>query len=260
MNSSDFYFRFNESTSLKRLEIIDRSLSSNDLCHIANIPSHIPIKLLYDNQCSCTVYYLYRHLHRKLLPSILKDLTPLCYINMSLDEIEYAEHRCSFTTKIYDCQQMEGQIQINIPQGICQDNFKLTKTNTKTKSSFIFILIILGCLTFSITCIYILFSKHRRFFSWNFLPNYFNHYRRQRLTIYSADSYQQLTHIDHQESNNRGRKLVVKYNSTTKQTQPYLDIEKSDFLVSNNIDQEQNEDITLKLNTNPMSDMEDNAL
>ncbi|CAF1499236.1 unnamed protein product, partial [Adineta steineri] len=275
MNSSDFYFRFNESISLKRLEIIDRSLSSNDLCHVANIPSHIPIKLIYDNQCSCTVYYLYRYLRRKLLPSALNDLTPSCYRNMSLDEIEYVEHECSFDTKIHNCQQMEGQIQIDIPQGICENNFKLNKNkninnNQSDKKSsfsiFILILIIIGCLTFSVTCIYIVMSKSRRFPLWDAFQRYVHHYRRQKLTIYSADSYQQLTHIDQQEPTNKRRKLIVKYNSTTDQTQPYLDMaERSDFIVSNNKDddddeEQQNEDHTLKLNTNPMSDIEDNLV
>jgi hypothetical protein len=55
------------------------------------------------------------------------------------------------------------------------------------------------------------------------------------LPIFSADSYQQLTQINQQESR---RQIGVTYNSTTEQTQPYLDIE----------------DLTLKLNTNPMSD------
>ncbi|UJR10700.1 hypothetical protein I4U23_014893 [Adineta vaga] len=271
MNSSEFYFRFNKSISLKLLEIVDRSLSSQDLCHVANIPSHIPIKLTSDTLCSCTVYYLYRHLHRKLLQSDLNDLTPLCYRNMSLDDIEYAEHECSFDTKIHNCQQMEGQIEIDIPQGICEDNLRLNnkkqqQQQIKRKSSFktvIFILILLGCLIFSITCIYVLFSKDKRLPSWNLFQKYLTHYRRQKLTIYSADSYQQLTHIDQHEPTTKRRKLLVKYNSTTDRTQPYLDIDKSDFIISNDDDgddHEHNEDLTLKLNTNPMSDIEDNAV
>ncbi len=231
MNSSDFYFRFNQSISLQRLEIVDRLLSSNDLCRISNIPSHIPVKLLYDNQCSCTVYYLYRHLHHKLLPLILKDITPICYYNMSLDEIEYAENECSFKNKIYDCQQMDGEIQINIPQGMCQTDFKSNKIDNKNSSfsSFILLLLILSCCIFSIICIYILLSNKRRSF-WNI----FSKYRRQKLSNYSADSY-------HQESQ---RKLIVTYNST---------IDQSDFILPN-------EDLTLKLNTNPMSNIEDNLL
>ncbi|CAF5218619.1 unnamed protein product, partial [Rotaria magnacalcarata] len=54
LNSSDFYFRFNQSTSLQRLIILDPSLSSSDFCRIANIPAHISVKLLHTYQCSCT--------------------------------------------------------------------------------------------------------------------------------------------------------------------------------------------------------------
>jgi hypothetical protein len=228
MNSSDFYFRFNQSTSLQRLEILDRSLSSNDLCRISNIPSHIPVKLLYDNQCSCTVYYLYRHLRHKLLSSILKELTPICYFNMSLNEIEYAENECSFKNKIYDCQQMEGEIQINIPQGICKKDSKPNNNNNNSNrnssiSSFFIFLSIFGCSIFCITCIYGIFSR-------NSLPKYFH--RRQKLPIHSANSYQEL---NPQESR---RKFIVKYNSTTNQTEPHLD---PDSVLPN-------EDDTLKLN------------
>lgn len=220
INSSDFYFRFNQSISLQRLEILDRWLSSEDLCRIFNIPSHIPVKLLSDNPCSCTVYYLYR----QLLPSIP---TPLCYMNMSRNEIESAEIACAFENQIYNCQQMEGEIQINIPQRICQNEFK--SNNPNKNNTFIFFLIIFGCLIFGIIiCIY--FSSSSNLFS-----KYFHPSQRQRLPIFSADSYQQLTQINQQESR---RQIGVTYNSTTEQTQPYLDIE----------------DLTLKLNTNPMSD------
>jgi hypothetical protein len=245
MNSSDFYFRFNQSTSLKHFEIVDRSLSSSDLCRVANIPSHIPVKLLYDNQCSCTIYYLYRHLHHKLLLSTLKDLAPLCYSNMSFDEIEYAENECLFQNQISDCQQMEGEIQINIPQGICQDKFN-TKNKPKTNSSFVIILIILACLISSIAGIYILYSNNRRLLSWNFLMKCINRNRQ------SSTSYQQLT----QESNNEMRKIIVKYNSTTQQAQPFLATDKSDFIQSNDHD----EDIPFRLNTNQINDVEDNTL
>jgi hypothetical protein len=91
--------------------------------------------------------------------------------------------------------------------------------------------------------------------------------RRQKLPIFAADSYQQLTHInennpdidedDHlnqEHMSNKMMKIVVKYNSTTEQTQPYIHTHKSDFIVSN---QQPNEDVTLKLNTNPLSDIED---
>ncbi|CAF1556077.1 unnamed protein product [Adineta ricciae] len=273
MNSSDFYFRFNKTISLKLLEIVDRSLSSQDLCRVVNIPSHIPMKLLPDTSCSCTVYYLYRHLHRKLLQSDLNELTPTCYRDMSLDDLEYAEHECSFETKINNCQQMEGEIQIDIPRGICENNVRLMNKNnnkqqpSKKKSSFttaIFLLILVGCIIFAVSCMYVLFSKDKRLPSWDTLQKHLMHYRRQKLTIYSADSYQQLTHIDQQELTTKRRKLLVRYNSTTDRTQPYLDVDKSDFIVSNNVndddDEEHDEDFTLKLNTNPMSDIEDNVV
>jgi hypothetical protein len=145
-NSSDFYLRFNRSTSLQRIEILDRSLFSEDLCRIFNIPSHIPVKLLPDNPCSCTVYYLYR----RLIPSIPK---PLCYMNMSRNEIEFAENACAFENQIFNCRQMEGDIQINIPQGICQYEIK---PNTPRKNTPIYFFIIFACLIFVITCVYIL--------------------------------------------------------------------------------------------------------
>jgi len=148
---------------------------------------------------------------------------------MSLDEIEYVENECSFKNKIYNCQQMDGEIQINIPQGMCQIDLKLNQINNNNSkqnssfSSFILFLLILSCCIFSITCIYILLTNKRRS-SWDI----FSKYRRQKLSNYSADSC-------HQESR---RKLIVTNNSTT----------------------DQSEDITLKLNTNPMSDIDDNLL
>ncbi|CAF4920221.1 unnamed protein product, partial [Rotaria sp. Silwood2] len=87
MNSTDFYFRFNQSITLERLEILDRILTDNDLCRIVDIPAHIPIKILSNNLCSCSVFYLYRRLRHILNPLVLKDLTPLCYFNMSLYDI-----------------------------------------------------------------------------------------------------------------------------------------------------------------------------
>jgi flagellar basal body-associated protein FliL len=140
---------------------------------------------------------------------------------------------------------MEGEIQINIPQEICQDTSKFNNNKSEKNSSIIFILIIPVCLILTIVCIYILFSNNPRSLSSKFhLPKYFNRNRRRE----SPNSYHQLT----QESNNEMRKIIVKYNSTTQQTQPYLDTDKSDFIHEQNI--------TLKLNTNPINDVEDNTL
>ncbi|CAF1158590.1 unnamed protein product [Rotaria sordida] len=258
MNSSNFYFRFNQTSSLERIEIIDRSLSSNDFCRISNIPSHILVKLLFNNQCSCTIYYLYRYVYRKLLQSTtLKDLTPFCYSNMSFDDIEYLENECLFKNKINNCQQIEGEIQINIPQGICQENLKLNQKNKLEKNlSLKLILIIFGCLIFSITCIYILFSNNRRSSLWNFIPKYFHRYRYQKLLIFSTDSDEQLTPIDQQESNNKIKRIIVMYNATTEQIQPYFATDEIDFISSN--DNRENRDITFQINTNPMNEIEDN--
>lgn len=181
-NSSDFYFRFNQSISFKLIEILDRFLSPNDFCRISNIPSHVPIKLLSDTSCSCTVYYLYRyHLDR----SILKKITPTCYSNMSSNEIELEENECSFENKISHCQQMDGEIQINIPQGICLKDLtptKLYNNNNNKISSFIIFLILFPCLIFFITCIYVLFSNYRT----SFLSKYF------RLQTHSPNSIELL--------------------------------------------------------------------
>ncbi|CAF1387606.1 unnamed protein product [Rotaria sordida] len=258
MNSSNFYFRFNQTSSLERIEIIDRSLSSNDFCRISNIPSHILVKLLFNNQCSCTIYYLYRYVYRKLLQSTtLKDLTPFCYSNMSFDDIEYLENECLFKNKINNCQQIEGEIQINIPQGICQENLKLNQKNKLEKNlSLKLILIIFGCLIFSITCIYILFSNNRRSSLWNLIPKYFHRYRYQKLLIFSTDSDEQLTPIDQQESNNKIKRIIVMYNAITEQIQPYFATDEIDFISSN--DNRENRDITFQINTNPMNEIEDN--
>ncbi|CAF0896471.1 unnamed protein product [Rotaria sp. Silwood1] len=259
INSSNYYLRFNQLTSLERIEIIDRSLSSNDFCRISNIPSHILVKLLFHNQCSCTIYYLYRHLYRKLLRNTLENLTPFCYSNMSFDDIEYTENRCSFKNKINNCQQMEGEIQMNIPQGICQENLKLNKNKSEKNLSFlslILILIIIGCLIFTITCIYILFSNNRSLSLSNFISKYFHHYRYQKLLRFSADSSEQLTPNDQQEFNNKIRKIIITYDATTEQIQPYLDTDHNDFIALNN--NHENRNITLILNTNPMSEIEHN--
>ena len=243
MNSSDFYFRLNQSISLQRIEIVDRSLSSHDFCRISNIPSHIPIKLLYDNECSCPIYYLYRHLRHKLIPSILKDLTPLCYLNMSLNDIEHIENECSFKSKISDCQQMEGEIQINIPYGICTTNFELNPIKKSSILSFIFLIIILICSIFSLTCIYVLITNNRRTSSLNFFPKYFQQYRHQKLPVHS---YHELRQINDQDLQ---RKFLVEYNSTTEQTQSYSEVNQSNSI-------SHNEDDILKLNTNSMSDID----
>ena len=118
-NSTEFYFRFNQSTSLAHFAILGRSLLDHDLCRLANVPSRIPVKLARDNPCSCTVHYLYRDLHRALFPLAIEQFAPSCYSNMSLDQIEQAQLRCSLEKRIFHCQQMEGHIQINIPQGLC---------------------------------------------------------------------------------------------------------------------------------------------
>ena len=118
-NSTEFYFRFNQSTSLAHFAILGRPLLDDDLCRLVNVPSRIAVKLARDHPCSCSVHFLYRQLHRALLPRALERLAPSCYSNMSLDQIEQAQLRCSFEKEIFHCQQMEGHIQINVPQEIC---------------------------------------------------------------------------------------------------------------------------------------------
>jgi len=262
INSSDFYFRFNQSITLERLEIVDRILYDNDLCRISQIPAHIPVKLVQNNLCSCSVFYLYRRLRHTLNPLVLKDLTPLCYFNLSLDEIEYQENKCLFNKQINNCQQMQKQIDIHIPNGICYQKFQLN-SNKHHSSTFFTIILILSCVLFGLICIYVLSTHKRRLPILKILNKFSFYSRRQKLPIFTADSYQQLTHMsenipddefNQEQISNRMMKIVVKYNSTTEQTQPYIQTNKSDFIVSND---QHNEDITLKLNTNPLSDIED---
>jgi hypothetical protein len=262
MNSSDFYFRFNQSITLERLEIVDRILYDNDLCRIVDIPSHIPVKLLQNNLCSCSVFYLYRRLRHTLNPLILKDLTPLCYFNLSLDEIENQENKCLFNKQISNCHRMQEKIDdIHIPNGICHNSFELNSKNQHNSSSFLSFLFILTCFIFGLICIYLLSTHKRRLLILNIFNKLSFYRRRQKLPIFNADSYQQLTHlsenilpddeINQEDLSNKMMKIVVKYDSTTDQTQPYIHTNKSDFIVSNN------QDITLKLNTNPLSDIQD---
>jgi hypothetical protein len=266
MNSSDFYFRFNQSTKLERLDIIDRIFDDQDLCRISDIPAHLPVKLMKNNPCSCSVFYLYRYLRHILNPLVLKDLTPLCYFNLPLDEIEQQEKKCLFDKQIHNCHQMQGRVEIHMPNGICHQKLQVKSKIKHHSSSSFSIMFIVVCLIFGLICIYILSTPKRRFVIFNIINKLSFNRRRQKLPIFAADSYQQLTHINEnipdvddddlnqEQISNKMMKIVVKYNSTTEQTQPYIQTNKSDFIVSND---QQNEDITLKLNTNPLSDIED---
>lgn len=262
MNSSDFYFRFNQSTILENLEILDRFLYDQDLCRISEIPSHVPIKLIQNNPCSCSVFYLYRRLRHTMNPFVLKTITPSCYSILSLDELEYEENKCSFDKEIINCQQMQGQVEIRIPKNMCQQKLQISSSNPHNSTSFFPIVFVLTCLLFGLLCIYILSTRKRRYVILN-LFNKFSFHRRQKLPIFTADSYQQLTHmnetipddeINSDQNSNKMMKIVVKYNSTTEQTQPYIHTNRSDFIVSNN---QENEDDIIQLNTNPLSDIED---
>lgn len=265
INSTDFYFRFNQSIQLERLEIVDRILSDNDLCRISEIPSHIPIKVPQESLCSCSTFYLYRQLRHKLSPTELNKLLPNCYLRLSLDEIENGEHKCAFNKKIDNCRQMQGDVKVHIPNGLCQKNARSSKSHRYRPSllSFIFILI---CLVSGIACVYTLTTSKRYSVLEDMLHklNVFRHHR-QRLPIFTADSYQQLTHmngtiseddIHSDRAPSRIMKIIVKYNSTTDQTQPYIHCNRSDFVSTNDPDDEPNEDLTLQLNTNPLSDIE----
>jgi len=266
MNSSDFYLRFNQSMTLERLEIVDRILSNNDLCRIIDIPAHLPVRLLRENLCSCSVFYLYRRLRHTMNPLVLKDLTPFCYSNLSLDEIEQEETRCSFNRQIYNCHQMHKKINIHIPNGKCHTKSQSNPNNSS--SSFISLtFLLLLCFTFGIICIYILSTYKRRLVILNLFNRFSFRSRRQKLHLFTADSYQQLTHMNEtipdddfkqEETSKKMMKIVMKYNSTTEQTQPYLHTDKSDFIISNHIDNQHNGDTSIKLNTNPLSDIEDN--
>ncbi|CAF3292890.1 unnamed protein product [Rotaria socialis] len=269
MNSSDFYFRFNQSMTLERLEIVDRILTDNDLCRIIDIPAHIPIKILRDNPCSCSIFYLYRQLRHTLNPLVLKDLTPSCYVSLSLDEVEQKENKCLLNKQINNCHQMQGEVTIYIPDGICRQNSQQINKNRSNSSSSTSSIFILACFIIVLACIYILSREKRRIFIINIFNKYaFCHrHRRQKLPIFTADSYQQLTHINdnsldddvnQEQTSNKRMKIIVKYNAATEQTQPYLHTNRSDFISSNDINDQQNEDYTLQLNTNPLSDIENN--
>ena len=267
-NSSDFYFRFNQSITLERLEILDRILFDNDLCRVIDIPAHIPIKILSNNLCSCSVFYLYRRLRHTLSPLALKELTPTCYFKMSLDEIEREEHHCSFSRRIHECHQMQGKVKIYIPGEMCHRISKLVDHNRSNSSSYFSVIFILTCLLIGFMCIYIL-STHRRQL---FISNIFNKFSfhchcRHVLPIFTADSYQQLPHtndnildddINRREMSTKKMKVIVKYNSTTEQIQPYLYKNKSNLISSDDTNNQINEDIILKLNTNSLSDIEHN--
>ena len=122
---------------------------------------------------------------------------------MSLNQIESVENQCAFTNQIHNCQQMEGEIQINIPQGICQKDVKFNHPMTSISfPSLMFVLIAFGCLIFVIICIHILYSST----FWNIFSKYLNTSRRQRQTTFSTESYEQLT----QQEESR-REIVVKY-------------------------------------------------
>ena len=264
INSSDFYFRFDPSTNLERLEIVDRIFTDDDLCRISEIPGHLPVKLMKTNFCSCSVYYLYRQLRHILNPLILKELTPICYFNLPLDQLEHEEQRCQFEQRIQHCQQMQGRVEIHIPQGICQRTsiFSSAIGQRNIPSSSFPVIVGLIAFIFVLFCVYILSTSKRRKMIWKLFQKVFIYPRREKLPIFTADSYQQLTHLNDDDeilaeiNSDRMRKIVVKYNSTTEQTQPYIHHQhQSDFLVSDS--PSINEDVILKLNSNPLSDIED---
>ena len=274
MNSSDFYFRFNESIKLERLEILDRTLTDQDLCRIIDIPSHLQVKLLSEQPCSCAVFYLYRRLHHTLNPSMLRDLTPFCYSNMSLDLIEYQENQCSFTEHAHRCQQLQGQLDVLLPTDRCHRTVPSLISHHPHSASFLSFIIIFPCLIFTLTCVYVISSYKRRCVLSNLFHRFSFRSRRQKLPIFSADSYQQLTHSGEQSAHddyddvhltsvsNKMMKIMVKYDSTTDQTQPYIHTNKSDFIVTNEDhceeqqSQKKQEDVKLTVNTNPLDDME----
>lgn len=242
INSSDFYFRFDSSTNLERLEMLDRIFTNEDLCRISEIPGHLPVKLMKSNPCSCSVYYLYRQLRHTLNPLLLKELTPGCYSNLSLNDIEHEELKCQFERSISHCQEMQGRVEIHIPQGICQRKSKIIPSSSSSFSVIISLIVFILVLL----CIYILSTSKRRMIIWRYVQKMFVYPRRQKLPIFAADSYQQLTYCndDDEHSSNKTMKIVVKYNSTTDET-------RSDFLVH------YPEDRSVKLNTNPLDDIED---
>ena len=259
INASDFYFRFNQSFQLQRLEILDRLFTDEaDLCRLIEIPSHLPVKLLSAQPCSCPVFYLYRRLRHTFKPSLLKDLVPSCYSNMSLDRLEYEEKQCSFAEHAKHCQQMQGQVTIEVPKGLCHRQTSEKSAHHSHHGSYSSSIGVLSCLISILALIYFLSTQKRRAWLWSVAQRSLFRSRRQKLTIFAADSYQQLTsdtqmddQVNLRPSSNRMMKIMVKYNSTTEQSQPHL--HSSDFLVENAV--QPDEDHTLRLNTNPLSDM-----
>lgn len=176
---------------------------------------------------------------------------------MPSNRIKDIENQCSFDRKIHDCQQMEGKVKINIPQNICYDNTMLNKNKLKKPFSFtsgIFTLIILSCLIFGAASIYLLFSNNIKSFVSDFITTYYYPYRRQRLPIFSADSYEELTIMDPEESNNN-RRIIVKYDASTGRTEPCLDTNRIDFIIPDNNHQDQIIETEMKLNTNPINNI-----
>ena len=252
INASDFYFRFNQSFQLQRLEIVDRLFTDEaDLCRLVEIPSHLPVKLLSAQPCSCPVFYLYRRLRHTFKPSLLKDLVPACYSNMSLDRLESEEKRCAFAEHTRHCQQMQGQVTIELPIGLCQQ--PVHEKSVHSHGSYFSSIGVLGSLIGILALLYFLSTEKRRSWLWNVVQRSPFRARRQKLPIFAADSYQQLTSdaqtddpLALRPSSSRMMKIMVKYNSSTEQSRPHL--HSSDFLVD--------EDHTLRLNTNPLSDIQ----
>jgi hypothetical protein len=134
------------------------------------------------------------------------------------------------------------------------------------------------CFLLATGLIYVLATHRRRSFIVDMIKRSSLMCQRQQRAMFSADSYQQLTthvpdaHVDVDDEHdgtvarrvtpNKMMKIMVKYNSTTERTQPYLCRHSSDFVVSNDDNEREqtrhslsNEDITLKLNNNPLSDI-----
>ncbi|UJR35122.1 hypothetical protein I4U23_027893 [Adineta vaga] len=229
VNSSDFYLRYLNLTSL---EIVDRMLTDEDLCRIHDIPSHIPVKLIPETSCSCSIFYLYRHLHRILNPLMLKDLTPLCYFHLSPDEIEHEERKCLFQKQISRCNQIEKYQNLSISPGKCYQN----SIYSHKSSSFISLVLTLPAMSFILICIYLIATCKQRIVI-------FNLFHRRKRSMFNEDSYEQLTHFNKEKSMD----IVMKFDTITKLTLPYLyTSESSNFIISNPI----------QLNTNPLDDIE----
>jgi hypothetical protein len=273
VNSTDFDFRFNRSIRLERVEILDRTLNDDDLCRIMNIPGHMPMKLPAEQTCSCPVFYLYRHLRHTLSPSNLKELVPACYSSMSLDQVELEQGRCAFEQRIAQCSTRDVRIRTEL----CQHR-RQSRLGTRPSSSYLPSTLLVVCFLLATGLIYVLATHRRRSFIVDMIKRSSLMCQRQQRAMFSADSYQQLTthvpdaHVDVDDEHdgtvarrvtpNKMMKIMVKYNSTTERTQPYLCRHSSDFVVSNDDNEREqtrhslsNEDITLKLNNNPLSDI-----